>query len=83
MNVEAMLSVQPEIDEQDDAGDTALIKCVRKYIASGNSDIFSSIIALIYAGADPDIENNKGESFRKLAETDSLLKRLLDRNRDI
>lgn len=79
INVEAMLAIQPEIDAQDANGDTALIKCARKRIETKESPVYSSIIALINAGADPDIENYKGESFRKLAENDPSLKCLLFR----
>ena len=79
MNVEAMLSVNPEIDAQDAGGDMALIKCGREYVDCGVSSIYSSIITLLDAGADPDIENDKGVSFRKIAEGDRSLKYALER----
>lgn len=58
-----MLSVHPEMNAPDANGDTAHIKCSEKYIVSGIGDILSSIIALLYADADPDLENNVGNTF--------------------
>lgn len=78
MTIEPMLKAGALMDGQDDNGDTALIKCARLTIENPDGWAFSAVNALLRSGADPDIENNDGQSLRKLAEKDRELQSSLD-----
>lgn len=78
LTIEPMLKAGAIINAQDVNGDTALIKCGRKTIEEPDGWAFSAVNELLRFGADPDIENNNGESLRRLAEKDRILQNSLD-----
>lgn len=63
--IEPMLSRGYDVNTQDRNGDTALHKCARD--REENSRYSSMIFHLIKNGADPDLENDAGISFRMMA----------------
>lgn len=73
--IEPMLKFGYDPNTRDANGDTALLKCARDERRDAKCD--SSIFWLVVFGADPDLENNKGESLRKLARTNKSLALIL------
>lgn len=74
LTIEPMIKAGALIDNRDNEGNTTLIKCGRRWLENPHGYAFSAVIALLHHGADPDMENNSGESLCNLAERDENLK---------
>ena len=68
--IEPMLKVGAIVDSRDRKGDTALLKSARKYQADPRGFSISMLMTLLRSGAEPDLENNAGDSLSKMAEKD-------------
>lgn len=66
-----MLKSGFDINTCDKNGNTALLKCAKEN--DEKNQLGSIIYFLLIYGSDPDLENNKGESFRKMAENNKNL----------
>lgn len=76
--IEPMVKAGAVVDARDSYGDTALLKSAREFHENPRTFSLSVIMTLLRFDADPDLENNAGESLRKMAEKDDNIKFALD-----